>query len=108
MTKTASATFVALPICAPGGFPASICVNIAAHMKGFTSERTVMIACRWPVTGGGLKDKRLKQDNSWRRGNTWAADFPDVPDPTVPTKVPTYPSSDCSFGPLQVDPEPDY
>jgi hypothetical protein len=46
MTKTASATFVALAIFAPSDLPVSICAKIAAHMKGFTSERTVIIACR--------------------------------------------------------------
>jgi hypothetical protein len=40
---------------APGDFPASICAKIAAHMNGFTSERTVMIACRWSV----MRDTQL-------------------------------------------------
>jgi hypothetical protein len=38
MAKTPSATFVALPICAQGDFPASICAKIAAH-KGRRRQR---------------------------------------------------------------------
>lgn len=89
MTKTADATFVALANCAPGDFPASICTKIAAHIKGVTSERTVMIACRWSVTGAGSKSRHI----SWRLGETGSAGFPVVPNRSVNTKVPTFPSS---------------
>ena len=47
--RPASATLVELPSCATSDFSPSTCTKIAAHVKGFTSGRTVMIACRWPV-----------------------------------------------------------